>query len=375
MATNCAACGEKILDLNFLECTMCEQLYDNKCLNIKTEELEKMSQGQKETWLCPECTCKEKRPVSNRTNTPVRAAGPLNNTFTMNNNVNKVRGSGNRADPGDNSGSTSSNNVNHTEIIDPRQEIQRFTGELRALGEEMSKFRSAMSDLTDTIRAQNDRISKLEIKMDSLEAKVNERQTCTCDVTLLETTIAQLQEEIQERDQETLANDVEITGIPEEGNENTTHLLLAIGKKLGMNLEASEFVKASRVGPTRQPSEEGKPSRPRPIAVRFVHRERRDALLQAARTRRKISTEGLGLSGSSRPFYINERLTKHNRQLFHKSREVGLRLNWKFVWTRDGKVYARQEQGKARHRLRSEADLTRVFGVGAVGSKEGSKSV
>ena len=76
----------------------------------------------------------------------------------------------------------------------------------------------------------------------------------------------------------------------------------------------------------------------------------------------------MGLPGPACAIFVNERLTRHRRQLFHKTREAANRLNWKYVWTRDGKIFARQEHGKARHRLRSESDLSRVFGVGSVGS-------
>lgn len=45
---------------------------------------------------------------------------------------------------------------------------------------------------------------------------------------------------------------------------------------------------------------------------------------------------------------------------------IGKRLSWNYVWTRDGKIFARQATGKARHRLRFEEDLIGVFGADAV---------
>lgn len=122
------------------------------------------------------------------------------------------------------------------------------------------------------------------------------------------------------------------------------------------------------MGPPRAASEGAAP-RPRPLSVRLARRSTRDALLSAARVRRRFTTEGMGLTGAARPFYINERLTKHNRQLFYKTRELAKQLQWKYVWTRDGKIYARQEHGKARYHLRTDYDFTRVFGVDSVGTE------
>ncbi|KAG7300779.1 hypothetical protein JYU34_015108 [Plutella xylostella] len=88
--------------------------------------------------------------------------------------------------------------------------------------------------------------------------------------------------------------------------------------------------------------------------------------MKSARVRRGATTADLGLSAAPRPFYVNDRLTKTNRILFNKAREAKKQLHWRFVWTRQGRVYARQEEGKARHWIRSEGDLTRVFGSALV---------
>ncbi|CAG9137824.1 unnamed protein product [Plutella xylostella] len=40
--------------------------------------------------------------------------------------------------------------------------------------------------------------------------------------------------------------------------------------------------------------------------------------------------------------YVNERLTKANRQIFGKARELSRTHVWKFVWTREGHVKDRE---------------------------------
>lgn len=112
------------------------------------------------------------------------------------------------------------------------------------------------------------------------------------------------------------------------------------------------------------------PSRPRLIVVKLARRAVRNELIQAARVRREVSTDGTNLPTPSRRFYINERLTKTNRLLFHQAREIAGGLKWRYVWTRDGKVFARQRHGTRCYRLRTESDLARVFGHDAVRSSE-----
>ena len=75
-----------------------------------------------------------------------------------------------------------------------------------------------------------------------------------------------------------------------------------------------------------------------------------------------MTTAGLGLHSDPRPFFVNERLTLMNRRFLYKARSESVRLQWKYVWTREGKLYARKEHGAPRHRLRSEADIDKIFG-------------
>lgn len=183
------------------------------------------------------------------------------------------------------------------------------------------------------------------------------------DTTDLENRLLQLQAESNNRDQATLCNDVEIAGCPEVANENCTHLILTIAKKLGVELDERDVVSVERAGPPRVATvsgETGAQPRPRALAVRLARRTLRDALLRAARVRRALTTEGLH-SGPAKQLYVNERLTKHNRVLFQKARRLALDQNFKFVWTREGKIFARKQEGSPRHQLRFEEDLWRVF--------------
>lgn len=119
----------------------------------------------------------------------------------------------------------------------------------------------------------------------------------------------QLKAELQERDQDMLCNNVEKASIPDASVESAGHIVLAATKKLGLELEERDIVSAARAGPARVTPESGSPVRLRPIVIRLARRIQRDAFLRAARVRRGASTSVMGVSGTLRPFYVNERLT------------------------------------------------------------------
>lgn len=101
--------------------------------------------------------------------------------------------------------------------------------------------------------------------------------------------------------------------------------------------------------------------RPRPLVVRLARRSLRDQLLTAARVRRGATTADMGMVSGAKRFYVNERLTRHNRHLFYRARAEGARAQWKYVWTKGGSIYARKEHGAPRYRLRCEDDLKKYF--------------
>ncbi|XP_047984695.1 uncharacterized protein LOC125225161 [Leguminivora glycinivorella] len=256
-------------------------------------------------------------------------------------------------------------------------ELRMCREEMQKMRIEMQQFNKIVSDLTEDVKKCNIRIDECNERIDecserigdlSARVEVVERQQSaklSDDTADLERKIAELQQDINYRDQELLSNDIEIAGIPETNNEQGIHLVLTVANKLGVSIEEGDVVSAERAGPVRREeagATGGPGGRPRPLVVRLTRRAPRDRLLAAARVRRDVTTDGMGLAEPARRFYVNERLTRHNRQLFHKAREDASRMHWKYVWTRDGAIFARKDHGLGRYRLRTESDLPKVFG-------------
>lgn len=241
-----------------------------------------------------------------------------------------------------------------------REEIKTSLQDFKSVvSTELLEFRSVVLRLTEAMTKCDKTVEELTLRVEALERERDQRDN-TSNNSELEQTIACLQMEVNDRDQEILHNDVEIAGIPEENNERPLHIALTVSNKLGVTLEERDIVYAERVGPIRRGDTQD--PRPRPLVVRLARRSQRVQLLAAARVRRGITTADMGLTSTVKPFYVNERLTRHNRQLFHKARAEAMLKQWKYVWTRDGCIYARKEHGAPRHRLRTDADITKVFG-------------
>lgn len=357
----CAGCQRSLPKREYLKCVACQAFYDIDCANITYKFFSIMT--KKDKWQCPEC--KSNMPKTGNVNTPIR---PVTTSSQEKDGLSSPSASSSESDfanvtmrsrPTTKGPEVSGEAKLSSDLI---VEIRLLREDMRAVRAEMSEFRHAISSLTSAVGVCNSRIDELALRVEVLE---NQSQATSGggDTSSLEKSIENLKLELNDRDQQLLSNDIEIAGIPEEKNENSTHLMLTVAAKLGIDLEERDVVSAERSGAVRRAEPSGAEAPPRPLVVRLARRAQRDELLNAARVRRNITTAGLGLSTSERRFYVNERLTRSNRHIFHKARSESQRANWKYVWTRDGKIFTRKEHGASRYRLRSEEDISKTFGL------------
>ncbi|XP_049871806.1 uncharacterized protein LOC126370826 [Pectinophora gossypiella] len=359
MAVKCNACFKYMSVKEGVVCPRCKEANHRACVNIPNDAQIHSS------WLCPKC--KAALPTNNENSTPLRGAGI---TYVLDDSLAESSATQPASMELCSSAGTAPPSIIAPEYREPEPdlstELRQFCAEMRQTREEFRAFRQEMLEMRALVSSCDARLTKLEARVVELE----QRATGGSEVghgdviCMLEATVAQLQQDLDDRDQEMLQNDIEISGVPEESGENVTHLVAACAAKLGMTVDDREIVSCMRVGGVRADS--GGVPRPRNIAVRLARRTARDQFLRAARVRRTLTTEGMGLRSEPRRVYVNERLTKRNRSLFGRARMLASGLNWRFVWTRDGRIFTRRDQGDPVNRIRSEKDLDSVFGSAQV---------
>ena len=97
------------------------------------------------------------------------------------------------------------------------------------------------------------------------------------------------------------------------------------------------------------------------IIIKFTCRNIRDRFYQSRKGLRGKSTRDLGLSKvAENPIFISESLTKQNKILFNKSLETKKTLGYKFIWTRMGKIFMRQNERTRAVTISSEKDLEKL---------------
>lgn len=244
-----------------------------------------------------------------------------------------------------------------------RTQLTTIIKEMTNYRQEMVTFRQEVVKLNSSVTDFNNRLNKLDEKFSHINGRLSEAESKINAVAGVDFN-SKIEILLNDRYQDTFLTDIEITGVAEQYNENPVHLTTLVAQKVGVPIDERDIVSAERKGIRRGTAsgvDSNSTPRPRVIVVRLARRALRDQLISAARSRRGVDTSGIVTTVPPHRVYINERLTWLNRRLFHKSREEGRSKGWKYVWTRDGRIYARRDTDSTALRIRSESDIERVF--------------
>lgn len=297
-------------------------------------------------WICPDCQAAKKKGGDN-SHTPVR---PQVNHDNANVTFRKKSQQQDAPTP------------------TPQDTFVSLTSEIRLLRQEMTDLKSQISEAVSNMNKCHVRLEEVAVTLTSTETRLRTLEDQKHDCDKLKATVNQLQAQLNSQAQSLLANEVEISGVTEINNENLHHLVLVAAAKVGVEVSESDLDGIRRAGPRRTSadvSKDGRPPLPRPVVVRFTRKAKRNEFLKAAKARRSLNNKDLVDGGPEMKIFVNERLTTENRQLFRETRFTARQAGIKHVWTTNGIIYIRLQEGAAPKPIKSYMDLERLLGLGA----------
>lgn len=157
---------------------------------------------------------------------------------------------------------------------------------------------------------------------------------------------------VEEMEQYSRNRNIQIDGIPIQKDENLEEMVKVISKEIDVEINNGEIDVVHRI-PTRSKKH------PEPIIVQFTTRRKRDEMIQKGKEK-KINTTTFNLSGPTNDVYINEHLTKQRKQLVYEAKQIKKAKNYKFVWTKGGKVFIRKNETSNIIQLHTLEDLEKI---------------
>lgn len=341
--TKCAGCGKFLAAATSVSCTICPAMY-HRCVS------------ETKDWVCPKCI--QKIRSGNNSGTPVRSVCGS---------VVRQIAAGSEAVPAEAESSPKSSDASIAlaalNTAAAAESVSELLGELAEYVAEIRDFRREMSENRVLIDGVTARMEYVEQRIEVLEWSETAALAPLADVVELKRTVRNLRHQLSYRDQEALLSDLEIGHLPEEKGENVVHAVIVLAALLGVELEERDIVFAERVGTVQAPGSgvaEGTGAPVRCVVVRLARRSLCEDLLLAARMYQALSSDDHTVDPCGR-IYVNERLTRENRQLYYRAREECREHQWWYWWTRRGRVFVRQADGMPAHQIRSYSDLQRIF--------------
>lgn len=203
--------------------------------------------------------------------------------------------------------------------------VASIKGDLASLTQVTTEIKNDINSLRSDQLLLRQRVSKLDEKHESLTCQIdslkNSVQFVSDDHTDLSKKIDLCCKQIQESaglnrlvsdlvskidslEQGARNCNIEICNIPERRNENLINLMMNIGSAIKYNIQQNDITSIHRV-----PHAQQQDNKPKNIIVKFASRIFRDNILSANRLCKGLTTEQLGMSGTSQAIYMHEHLT------------------------------------------------------------------
>lgn len=366
----CAACPNIIKDKSgYMQCSTCMNFYDLLCANVSTARYKLMTKEHKKAWICDDC--RNKRPKSDNSNTPLRAVQSIENDSTLpyttpsassNSKVERKESASEFVTQRTKSASqhqpcaTKSLAVSRDDLrLLIRQEIQSSIREL--IDERLKGISKQIRDFEDSLTFMNNIYEDFK---KGLDTKFNVVEELKKENSALQQAVTDLSHRLNAVEQNMRENNIELNGIPEQRSENLSNIVIQLTKTVDNPIISEDILHVTRV------SKLSKNERPRSVIVKLRSARQRDEVIAAVikynrkNPKDKLSSVHLGLSGNRTPVYVSEHLTPTSKALHAATRLKAKELSYKFVWVRNGRIFVRKDEESQHKLIRNTESLSKL---------------
>ncbi|CAK1595269.1 unnamed protein product [Parnassius mnemosyne] len=242
-----------------------------------------------------------------------------------------------------------------TEIKNARKEYTEVKACVAVLSAQQSEMQKDIITLQKSVQFNSDWHDETTKKIEVLSEHTKKTDNLKSEINNLKLQNQQLNRQMNINEQRDRLLNVELVGIPESINEDLNDTIFKICKHIGVAVNINDILQVNRVSPKVK-----LPGRSRVIIAKMKSRLLKDNLISLSRKNR-LSTEDIGLAGESRPIFINEHLTSHNKQLLKKCKDFAKLNQYQFVWTKNGRIFVRRNDTSPGLQIFDEEDLKKII--------------
>lgn len=229
------------------------------------------------------------------------------------------------------------------DILKAIQELARdHKTSIREFNSSYEVLNDKLNENTLLLKEQTTKISEYMEKIDQLSAENK----------MLKDKIQVLEDKLDETEQYSRRNCVEIRGVPVKDND-VMQAVKDVGNALGFDIQDTMVDACHTLG--RKTDSKDPPG----IIVKFVRRVDADTLLAKRRAKKDFSTRHLNLP-TDIPVYLNESLTPMRRKLLAMARDEKRKQGYKWLWVRRGNIFLRKVDNGPVVVIKCLADLGKI---------------
>lgn len=214
-----------------------------------------------------------------------------------------------------------------------------------------NSIKKELADFQESLTYCCDKIDTYEIEVKSLQTKVKEVEKKNVRLENqnkhLENEIGALKQRFNEQEQKQLANQVEITGMACDENENGLNIAVKIANML--NLKKDRITAAIRIPPKNDKDHER-------LMVTLMDEETASSWIEKSRYSRGTSEKN---TASEQNIIVRRALTPYFKTLLWKAKSE-LKDDYRFIWCKQGKVFVRKTEKSKIFVIRSEEDIKNI---------------
>lgn len=222
----------------------------------------------------------------------------------------------------------------------------------------MGKISTENSSLRESLSFLNDAVEENNKLMESVTQELKKTQEVNKQLLKenadLRSNMTSMEIRVRNLEQYSRKQNLEIDGVPESQGEDVCAILADVGRAIGVELKKEKVVAVHRV-PTYNKKKSS------PIVVKFSTYEERDVWITGYKSVRPLTANKINPSfnGSAR-VYVNEHLSPENKLLLSKTKEAAKQKGYKYVWSRDGKIFVRRDEGERCKKIDTLLDLDKL---------------
>lgn len=342
----CDRCDDELPgDGDYVSCRAgCKQKYHIECSGLSMNSYRSMSEVKRNTWKCVRCRSGN---VNENKNTRSRSKQEETKSVNIDGSEEIVKvpsvsreGSGSQFE-----GQGGSKRGSVADEEDLNQEVSANHHIFIEINNKLTIVTNEITDLKKAVQFISDKYDMLLTEMKDLKIVKDKYE-------LVNDKVEQLEMRMNDLEQYSRCKNIEIKGVELTANENLKQVVVKIVSKMGVEEVSEKAIEVVHRVNNRNNRE------PKDIIVQFKDREVRDRVI--AKKREKIYNKDITNGKNDNLIFVNEHMTTHNKQMFWEARNKCRDMNYKYVWTKDGKIFVRKQENERVFRIRNLEDLKKI---------------